>query len=95
MEPGWYPHPQDPSKQIYWTGTTWTTTGPIDNPPTPPALDASGVHTSPTYPPSAAPVSVPAGIHHKLPPATGLPQNAGVYSPGRQNSIIPVFISEL
>lgn len=23
-EPGWYPDPSDPSKNIYWNGTTWS-----------------------------------------------------------------------
>ncbi|GAA3022215.1 DUF2510 domain-containing protein [Microbacterium dextranolyticum] len=22
--PGWYPHPQNPSQELYWDGTTWT-----------------------------------------------------------------------
>lgn len=74
MEPGWYPHPQDPNKQIYWTGTTWNTTGPIDSVPAPPI----------------PPISAPPGIHHKLSPATGVPQYTGVYSPSRQNTLVPV-----
>ena len=38
-EPGWYPHPDDPSRNRYWTGTEWTV-APADEPAAPAATVA-------------------------------------------------------
>ena len=35
-QPGWYPDPQDPSRNHFWDGTTWNPHGPpVDYPPDP------------------------------------------------------------